>query len=134
VLALVIVVDFGKAIDHLGDRSKLRRWHRHRCQRAGADSFGREDRADARDLAFAAQRLKPLQDSALGHPQAGRQFGKGRRTERKVALKFVQQAKIELPFVGLSIRNPVRFPRLVKKMPLGACAGNSPIFSKVAVS
>jgi hypothetical protein len=133
VLALVIVVDFREAVDHLGDCSKLRRWHRHRCQRAGADSLGREDRADARDLAFAAQRLKPPQDSTLGNPQAARQLGKGRRTERKVALKLIQQAEIERPFPHFH-QNPVRLPRLVKKMPLGACAANSPTFSKVAVS
>jgi hypothetical protein len=77
-LALVIVVDFRKAIDRLGDCRKLCRWHRHRCQRAGADSLGREDRADARYLAFAAQRLKPPQDSTFsGTPRRHARSAKG---------------------------------------------------------
>ena len=68
-----------------------------------------------------------------GDTKPRRQFGERRRTERKIPLEIVEQAKVERLFAHL-VQNPVRCARLVKKMPLGACAANSPILPKLAVS
>jgi hypothetical protein len=75
------------------------------------------------------------QDGSLGNAEPGRQFGKGRRTERKIPLKVVEQAKVEASRVSSVVhQKPVRLARLVKKMPLGACTSNSPSLVNVAVS
>jgi hypothetical protein len=123
----------GKAIDRLGDQRKLLRRQGHRGQRAGANALGCEDGADARDLPLAAQRLEHPQDGAFGDPEARRQLGEGCRTQREIPLELVEQAKVERR-VHHRHQKPVRLARLVKKMPLGACTGNSPTWSKVAVS
>jgi len=133
VLAFVVVVDLGKARDRRSHRRQLLRRHRHRRQGAGTDPLGGKDGADARHLALAAQRLEHAQDGTLGDTQSGCQLGKRCRTQREVALEIVEQTEVEC-VVGHRGQNPVRPARLVKKMPLGACAANSPILAKVAVS
>ena len=120
-----------EAVDRGSHRFELRRRNRHRGQRRGADPLGREDGADARDLALAAQLLKPGQNRSLADPEARRQFGEGRRTQRKIALEFVEQAKLE----GVVHRQkPMRAARVVKKMPEGLSAAISPTRAKDVVS
>ncbi|KFB72806.1 MAG: hypothetical protein AW09_001960 [Candidatus Accumulibacter phosphatis] len=136
-LAFVIVVNLGKAVDRRGNHGQFVCRYRHRCQRTGADAFRSENGADARDLAFATQRFQCPQHGSLGNSEPGSQFGKWRRTERKIPLKVVEQAKVDR-FVKRVVESvhqkPVRLARLVKKIPLGACTSSSPSFVNVAVS
>ena len=91
--AHIVLIHFRKTIDGLGDDRQLLRRHRHGGQRAGADALWREDRADTSDLPFAPQPLQHAQHRAFSHPQLARQFGKGRRTQRKILLPFAQEPR-----------------------------------------
>ena len=95
VLALVVVIDLGKTVDRSCHRLESLRRHGHCRQRRGADALRREDRPDARNLALAAQLFETAQNRALANAEARRQLGKRRRTEREIALEFVEQAEFE---------------------------------------
>ncbi len=133
VLTLVIVIHFGKAIDHFGNRGQLVRGYRHRGQRTDTDTFRGKNGADARDLALATQPFQGPQHHALGNSQPRRQLREGRRTERKIPLKVIEKAKVDR-FVKCVHQKPMRLARLVKNIPLGACTSSSPSFENVAVS
>ena len=136
-LALVVVIDLGKTVHCLRDDFQLFRRHGHRRQCRGADALGCKDRPDARDLAFAAKIFQPADDHSFGHAKARRQLGKRRRAEREIALEIVEQPELQRGIEGLFhvvFQKPMRAARLVKKMPDGACAANSPTLAKLAVS
>ena len=129
VLAFVVVIDLGEAIDRSGNRRQLFRRYGHRRQCRGADALRGEDGADPRNLAFTAQVFEPAEDDLLAHPQACRQFGEGRRAEREVALEVVEELEVE----GVVHQKPMRAAREVKKMPEGLSAAISPSLAKFSV-
>ena len=132
-LALVVVIDLGKAVDRFRNVAQSFGGHGHRRQGAGTDAFWREDCANARNLSFAPQGLQHAQNRYFGNAEPGCQFAKGRRAERKVPLKVVKQSKIEGVVLHFN-QNPIRLARVVKKMPLGLLAANSPIPENIVVS
>jgi hypothetical protein len=130
VLALVVVIDLGKAVDRLGDGGQLFRRHGHRRQRRGADALGREDGADAGNLAFAAQVFQPAQDGPFANAEARGQFGERRRTEREIALEVVEQAEVERRRPSeADAHGAAGEEDAGRRLP-----GNSPSLAKVAVS
>jgi hypothetical protein len=94
-LAHMKMIDFGETVDRFGDAIELFLRNSHRRQRTGADALGCEDRADAGDLSLAPQLFEQAQNGPLGDAEARGELGERRRTERKIALKIVEQVNIE---------------------------------------
>ena len=69
-------------------------------------------------------------DGSLADAEACCQFGKGRRTKRKIALELIQQAELKRVFH----QNPMRWARAVKKIPEGLSAAIWPSSAKFIVS
>ena len=89
-LADVVLIDLGKAVDRIGNDTQLFRRDRHGGQRARPNTFGCEHSAYPGDLSFAPQLLQHAQHNIFRDAQFARQFGKRSRTQRKILLPFIQ--------------------------------------------
>jgi hypothetical protein len=96
VFALVVVIHFGITVDQCGHRFKLFRRHRHGRERAHADRVGPHHGTDAADGPGALERREPGEHLFLGRAQRTRDVGIRCRRQRKILLKIIQQAPVQI--------------------------------------
>ena len=131
-LALVVVIDRVETVDDRRDCLEFVLGHRHRRQRACAETVGSEHGADAADCTLGLQALEGFEHRGLVDAEVPRDFGEGALDQWQTLLKLVQQASLETGV--LPSHRPIRWAREVKNMPLGRLAGIESRRSKLAVS
>ncbi|MNE50326.1 hypothetical protein D3C80_1448920 [compost metagenome] len=130
-LALVVVIDFGIAADALCDGLQSFGRNRQGGQGAGAGQPMFEYRADAGERATFMQPLKAAQDFLLFAANCLGDHAIRFRADRQLLLEPIEELAAEgVEFHGHSPYRPMRWARLLKKMPLGLCAGRLDICSR----
>jgi len=105
-LAQVVVVDLGEAVDPRRHRFHARRWHGERHQGAGAGAAVLEDGADPGKSATAFQLLKAGEDLFFAAIQRLGHGAVGLGAQRHAVLETVDQAAAEA--VQLHVTTPSR--------------------------